>query len=58
MTPVGTVIGLIFFNISPVFIGGSLAFAGSYDYSNDEIVPKANEINSHFSNLGMIVEFY
>ncbi|NMB26513.1 MAG: ZIP family metal transporter [Tissierellia bacterium] len=56
MTPLGTIIGLIFFKISPAFIGGSLAFAaGAMIYIViDEIVPKANEINSHFSNLGMI----
>ncbi len=56
MTPVGAVIGLFFFNISAVFIGGSLAFAaGAMIYIvNDELVPQSNEMHSHFANLGMI----
>ncbi|MFW5996222.1 MAG: ZIP family metal transporter [Halanaerobiaceae bacterium] len=56
MTPLGALVGLFFFRISPVFVGGSLAFAaGAMVYIvNDELVPQANGMNSHFSNLGII----
>ncbi|MCC5908995.1 MAG: ZIP family metal transporter [Clostridiaceae bacterium] len=57
MTPLGTAIGLLFFRISPVFVGGSLAFAaGAMIYIvNDELIPQANQMNSHFSNGGLIL---
>ncbi|MDR5659636.1 ZIP family metal transporter [Serpentinicella sp. ANB-PHB4] len=57
MTPLGTAIGLIFFKISPVFVGGSLAFAaGAMIYIvNDELIPQANAMSSHWSNTGLIV---
>ena len=56
MTPLGTAIGLVFFKISPVFIGGSLAFAaGAMIYIvNDELIPQANVMNSHLANAGLI----
>ena len=56
MTPVGAAIGLIFFSISPVFVGGSLAFAaGAMIYIvNDELIPQANSMNSHLGNIGLI----
>lgn len=56
MTPVGAAIGLLFFTISPVFIGGSLAFAaGAMIYIvNDELIPQANSMNSHLGNAGLI----
>lgn len=56
MTPIGAAIGLIFFNISPVFVGGSLAFAaGAMVYIvNDELVPQANGMHSHLANAGII----
>lgn len=56
MTPLGTAIGLVFFSISPLFIGGSLAFAaGAMIYIvNDELVPQSNSMNSHLSNAGLI----
>ncbi|TCK90589.1 ZIP family zinc transporter [Natranaerovirga hydrolytica] len=57
MTPVGAAIGLIFFSISPVFVGGSLAFAaGAMIYIvNDELIPQANAMHSHLANTGIIV---
>ncbi|HCX63958.1 MAG TPA: zinc/iron permease, partial [Eubacteriaceae bacterium] len=56
MTPIGTAIGLIFFQIAPVFIGGSLAFAaGAMVYIvNDELILQANELNNHLGNAGFI----
>ncbi|ABR50343.1 zinc/iron permease [Alkaliphilus metalliredigens QYMF] len=56
MTPLGTAIGLLFFRISPVFIGGSLAFAaGAMIYIvNDELIPQANAMSSHLANAGLI----
>ncbi len=55
MTPVGAVIGHVFFNISEIFIGASLAFAaGAMIYIvNDELVPAANKMHSHLANIGM-----
>jgi len=57
MTPVGALIGLLFFNISTIFIAGSLAFAaGAMVYIvNDELIPQANSLHSHFANAGIIV---
>ncbi len=57
MTPIGAGIGLIFFSISPVFVGGSLAFAaGAMIYIvNDELIPQSNEMSSHFVNAGLIL---
>ena len=56
MTPLGTIIGMLFLAISPVFIGGSLAFAaGAMVYIvNDELVPQSNSMNSHLANIGLI----
>ena len=56
MTPIGAAIGLVFFSISPVFIGGSLAFAaGAMIYIVfDELVPQSSDMNSHLSNAGLI----
>lgn len=56
MTPIGAAIGLLFFTISPLFIGGSLAFAaGAMIYIvNDELIPQANSMNSHLANAGLI----
>ncbi|MCC3144243.1 ZIP family metal transporter [Halanaerobium sp. Z-7514] len=56
MTPLGTMIGMFIFNVSPIFVGGSLAFAaGAMVYIvNDELVPQSNNMHSHFANAGMI----
>lgn len=56
MTPLGTALGLIFFSISPVFVGGSLAFAaGAMIYIvNDELIPQANSMHSHMANAGIV----
>ena len=56
MTVVGTLISLLIFNITKVFIGGFLAFAaGAMVYIvNDELIPQSNVIHSHFANAGMI----
>ncbi|RQD71235.1 MAG: zinc/iron permease [Tindallia sp. MSAO_Bac2] len=57
MTVVGTAIGLLIFNISPVLVSGSLAFAaGAMVYIvNDELIPQANSMHSHLANAGLIV---
>ncbi|KMQ49822.1 Zinc transporter, ZIP family [Chitinispirillum alkaliphilum] len=56
MTPVGAIIGHLFFNISEVFVGGALAFAaGAMVYIvNDELVPSANKLNTHYANIGIM----
>ena len=56
MTPVGTMIGLLVLRLSPLMIGGSLAFAaGAMVYiTNDELIPQANSMNSHTSNAGLV----
>ncbi|MDG5813646.1 ZIP family metal transporter [Chitinispirillales bacterium ANBcel5] len=56
MTPIGAIIGHLFFNISDVFVGGALAFAaGAMVYIvNDELVPSANKLNTHFANIGIM----
>lgn len=57
MTPLGTLISLLMFNISEVFVGAFLAFAaGAMIYIvNDELVPQSNRIHNHFANTGLIV---
>lgn len=56
MTVVGTAIGLLIFGISPVVVGGSLAFAaGAMIYIvNDELIPQANDLHNHLANAGSI----
>jgi zinc transporter, ZIP family len=56
MTPLGTAIGLLVLQISPVMVGGSMAFAaGAMVYIvNDELIPQSNAMNSHLSNAGLI----
>ncbi|OPL08551.1 MAG: zinc/iron permease [delta proteobacterium ML8_F1] len=56
MTVLGTAIGLVVFNISPDFVGGSLAFAaGAMIYIvNDELIPQANGLHDHLANIGLI----
>ncbi|HKL75986.1 MAG TPA: ZIP family metal transporter [Halanaerobiales bacterium] len=57
MTPIGTIIGKLIFNISPVLIGGSLGFAaGAMIYIvNDELIPQSNHMQDHFANAGLII---
>ncbi len=57
MTPLGTGIGLLLFSVSPVMVGGSLAFAaGAMVYIvNDELIPQANGMHSHLANGGLIL---
>ena len=49
MSPVGAALGLVFINISPLFIAGSLSFAaGAMVYiANDELIPRSHKLNSH-----------
>lgn len=56
-TVIGTAIGLLILNISPMLVGGSLAFAaGAMVYIViDELIPQANSLHNHLSNLGLIV---
>lgn len=56
MTPIGTLIGMLILWMSPLMIGGSLAFAaGAMVYiTNDELIPQANGMNSHLCNAGLV----
>jgi ZIP family zinc transporter len=56
MTPIGALIGLLILQISPVMVGGSMAFAaGAMVYIvNDELIPQANGMNSHLANAGLV----
>ncbi len=57
MAPVGAALGMIFFNISPVFIAGGLAFAaGAMVYIvNDELIPQSHRLNNHVAIGGLIL---
>ncbi|MFA6766008.1 MAG: ZIP family metal transporter [Clostridia bacterium] len=54
---VGTAIGLLIMNISPIFIGASLAFAaGAMVYIVvDELIPQSYQLHHHLSILGIII---
>jgi len=56
MTPLGALLGLAFFRISPHFIAAGMAFAaGAMVYiASDELIPQANKLNSHVSIGGLI----
>ena len=56
MTPVGAGIGLIFFNISPLFVAGGMAFAaGAMVYIVfDELIPQSHKLNDHIAIAGLI----
>ncbi len=56
MTPLGALIGLAFFRISPLFIAAGMAFAGGamVYIASDELIPQANKLNSHVSIGGLI----
>ena len=55
MTVVGTAIGLLIMNISPLLVSGLLAFAaGAMVYIvNDELIPQSNALHNHLSNIGL-----
>lgn len=57
MTPVGTILSKLVFNISEVFVGGSLGFAaGAMIYIvNDELIPQSNHMQEHYANAGIII---
>ena len=57
MAPVGAALGMIFFNISPLFIAGGLAFAaGAMVYIvNDELIPRSHSLNNHIAIGGLIL---
>lgn len=57
MTVVGTAIGLLIVNISPLLVSGLLAFAaGAMIYIvNDELIPQANRMDNHLANIGLFV---
>ncbi len=57
MAPVGAALGMIFFNISSVFIAGGLAFAaGAMVYIvNDELIPQSHRLNNHVAIGGLIM---
>lgn len=53
----GTIIGLILFHISPLFIAYSLAFAaGAMIYiASDELIPHSHSVHSEFANVGIML---
>ncbi len=57
VTPLGTLIGLLVFHVSPLLVGGALAFAaGAMVYiTNDELIPQGNGMHSHMCNAGLIL---
>ena len=54
-TPLGTLIGVLIFNISPLFISLSMGFAaGAMIYIvSDELIPESHKQHSHYANLGI-----
>ena len=56
MVPLGAAIGLLFFSISPIFIGAGMAFAaGAMVYIvNDELIPQAHSLSNHVAIGGLI----
>ncbi len=59
MTPLGALIGLIFFGISETFIGIGLALAaGAMVYiASDELIPQSHGYHSHMANFGILGGF-
>ncbi len=57
MLPVGAGLGLIFFNLSPLFVAGGMAFAaGAMVYIvNDELIPQSHKLSSHVAIGGLII---
>ncbi len=55
-TPIGTVLGFIFFNLSPVFIAVAMGMAaGAMLYIvSDELIPESHKQHSHSANFGFI----
>lgn len=56
LTPVGTLIGQLLFQISPKFICIALAFAaGSMVYIvSDELIPESHSFHCHWANIGLL----
>ena len=59
MTPLGALIGLIFFGISEAFIGIGLGLAaGAMVYiASDELIPQSHGYHSHMANFGILGGF-
>lgn len=59
MTPVGTLLGAVLFNVSELFIGLALAFAaGAMVYIvSDELIPQSHKYHSHWANFGLLIGF-
>ncbi len=56
-TLLGTILGFLFLDISPVFIGAAMSFAaGAMIYIvSDELIPRSHSKHSHPANLGLIL---
>ncbi len=54
-TPLGTLLGFVLFNISPIFISLSMGFAaGAMVYiASDELIPESHRQHSHSANIGI-----
>ncbi|WP_353894217.1 ZIP family metal transporter [Proteinivorax hydrogeniformans] len=59
MTPVGTALGFLIFNISQDFVAVSLSLAaGAMIYIvGDELIPQSHKQHSHTANLGLLAGF-
>ncbi len=59
MTPVGTALGFLLFNISQNFVAISLSLAaGAMIYIvGDELIPQSHKSHSHTANLGLLAGF-
>ena len=60
MTPVGTILGLLFFNLSPGLVGMGLAFAaGAMIYIVlDELLPESYKYSLSFGNAGLVTGIF
>ena len=54
-TPMGTLIGILIFNISSLFISIAMGFAaGAMIYIvSDELIPESHKQHSHYANIGI-----
>ncbi|WP_350342625.1 ZIP family metal transporter [Proteinivorax tanatarense] len=59
MTPVGTAIGFLLFNISANFVSMALSLAaGAMIYiAGDELIPQSHKQHNHIGNLGLLAGF-
>ncbi len=59
MTPVGALVGVVAFSISPALVGIGMALAaGAMVYiASDELIPQSHKYHSHMANFGILGGF-